>query len=769
MNTYSYLRHLLNDERALWSYSMEGRCLSVDDVKRHVMLKERGLSVQIPDHYYRLGLERSFDGIKELSQLFTVGLGRIARRYLEIRHGKIYVVANLQNEWQLMLPSMPPLLLIAMRLWQEFPLERGEEKDYVKKYIIPNVSYTALVSPYLPRLEEMMVGGGLSDIHLHLNGALETDITWQDFLSKPFEIRDELEKAFEKGKVKEQYLEVSSLLNPAKFYQLLRTAALLRELLFRYVNGISMDNMSLMDGNPTLETLLKRVKEADGEETDKRHPLAGIVGDDIPSHVLEALLYIEVFQYLSLHPDNDTVSSVFHYYLLILGLVNRMLVQQTVHYGFEEFQKFTMNGLREYSEKHYSRRFLQMAGNKLRYINLLEGRFSPKDSKTMNEDMLDLIRTGWKELTQKQSALGIKEARLYMVAHFIKQPDNHPDGLIRHKALRLRVEHRAEVLTEMFKEQTFYNEAITGIDAAASEFDAPPEVFAPVYRKLRSAGFEHFTYHAGEDFFHILSGLRAIYEAITFLDLRRCDRIGHATAAGVPVGLWRKNVGERIFIRQGEWLDNLLFAYCMINQYGDTEMHSLLPLIALRIDKLNYAIYQEYLPLTLQIDSWQERYRNPQKILDGYETDGFNPSEKEKLFLSYHSKTVAERYNAIIEIDSLELFNEQHLTKLQQIVLGIMHDREIVIETLPTSNVIIGNHHSFSTYHLITWYEWKRQGLPIPPIVVGTDDVGIFATNIYNEYCNIYCQMMYDKRMNAEDIMAFIRELDANARLYAFK
>ena len=320
MNTYSYLRHLLNDERAIWSYSMEGRRLSLDDVKRHVMLKERGLNVQIPDHYYRLGLERSFEGIKELSQLFTVGIGRIARRYLEIRHGKIYVVASLQNEWQLMLPSMPPLLVMAMRLWQEYPLEQGRENEYVKKHIIPNASYTALPSPYLPRLEELLTGGGLSDIHLHLNGALETDITWQDFLSKPFEIRNELVKAFEKSKVKEQYLEVSSLLNPAKFYQLLRTAALLRELLFRYVNGVGMDGMSMMAGNPTLETLLKRVNEADGEEVENGHPLAGKIGDDMPPHVLEALLYIEVLQYLSLHPDNDTVSSVFHYYLLILGL-----------------------------------------------------------------------------------------------------------------------------------------------------------------------------------------------------------------------------------------------------------------------------------------------------------------------------------------------------------------------------------------------------------------------------------------------------------------
>jgi adenosine deaminase len=102
-------------------------------------------------------------------------------------------------------------------------------------------------------------------------------------------------------------------------------------------------------------------------------------------------------------------------------------------------------------------------------------------------------------------------------------------------------------------------------------------------------------------------------------------------------------------------------------------------------------------------------------------------------------------------------------------LLKYLHDKEIVIETLPTSNVIIGHHHDYGTYHLYNWYRWKKEGKPLPPIVVGTDDTGIFATNIYNEYCNIFCQMVYGKGMNADEATAFIRELDRNARLYAFE
>ena len=98
-----------------------------------------------------------------------------------------------------------------------------------------------------------------------------------------------------------------------------------------------------------------------------------------------------------------------------------------------------------------------------------------------------------------------------------------------------------------------------------------------------------------------------------------------------------------------------------------------------------------------------------------------------------------------------------------------MHQKQIVIETLPTSNVIIGHHHSFSTYHLYNWYRWSKDGEKIPAIVVGTDAAGIFATNIYNEYCHIYCMLVFDKGLSPYEAMDYIERLVHNARLYAYK
>lgn len=68
-----------------------------------------------------------------------------------------------------------------------------------------------------------------------------------------------------------------------------------------------------------------------------------------------------------------------------------------------------------------------------------------------------------------------------------------------------------------------------------------------------------------------------------------------------------------------------------------------------------------------------------------------------------------------------------------------MHKKEIVIESLPTSDIRRGHHHGFATYHLWNWMKWEDEGESIRTIVLGTDDTGIFATNTYNEYANIYC------------------------------
>ena len=352
-----------------------------------------------------------------------------------------------------------------------------------------------------------------------------------------------------------------------------------------------------------------------------------------------------------------------------------------------------------------------------------------------------------------------------LVAHYIKKYDSDDidKWKVRFESLRKDAERTTDALIALMNTHSKFSSMLTGVDAAASEFDTPPEVYATSFRRLRKYGMRHFTYHAGEDFFHILSGLRAIYEAIEYLDLQTGDRIGHATAAGVDVKLWKEHIGERLWMRIEDYLDDLVFAYHLIATSEGSNMKSILPQIALRIEEYAAKIYPTTYTVNELIDAWLKRKDDP--LIFSKE----KPNRSEQAWINYHSKDVRKKGKEIILVNPYDVFGEKELVCLQKLLLKVMHQKQIVIETLPTSNVIIGHHHTFSTHQLYNWYIWSKDGEKVPAIVVGTDDAGIFATNIYNEYCHIYCMLVFDKGLSPYEAMNYIERLVHNAKVYAFK
>jgi len=825
MVTSSIIRHLLCDDDSLSSY-FNGKLVSFGDVKRRLLLLERRENSFIADHYYRLNQEKSFDGINSLSEILNKGLFRIADNHLELKNNRIYVKQEKQNEWQELITRIPPLVLQATFLHIHKPLASRKTCDvqnYFKNIILPNARYTALPYPYIPQLEEYIKQkNGLHDLHIHLNGSTETDIAWQDFLKAPDKVYKELNNSYEKQLTKEQFEQESHLTDPIKFRDSLLIARKIRNYIFSMLYPYSLvkddkDNKDNKDDHnkiKSLDQLLQKIQETDSDFYDGiDNPFGDLMANkDVVENYpmsIECLMYVLIFQYLSEKPK-ESISSLFHFYLLILGLANRLLVQQTRQNGFEQFQKQTENDLRAFSEKKYKNRFLQLHGNELRNIRFMEGQFSPKVTREDNQILLHKIFSSWnsfkKQLNNNQTfeqdkIIDINEDEpptLKLIAHFIKLKDAKRET-IRHKTLRKSIWEKATVLCFMKEKSDSYIKDVIGVDAAASEFDAPPEVFAPAFRLLRRRGFEHFTFHAGEDFFHVISGLRAIYESIVFFDLKHGDRIGHAVASGVDTQIWINNVGKSILIRQGEQLDNLLFSYHLIVKEKIDSLKSYLPLLAHEISKLSFDIYKEFYPVDVQLEAWLLRKYCPMLLLSGKKefaepysvycdlewneitenipslknskyTEALTEKDiRVEILEKYHNIEYRRRYEKIIEIDSLAIFDMNAIKELQLAILKYMHKKEIVIETLPTSNVRIGQHHNYDTYHLWNWVKWEEEGHSIPPIVVGTDDTGIFATNIYNEYANIYCHLTSKCKMTHDKVMTLIEKLDKNASIYKFE
>jgi len=787
---YSPFVYLLSDFKSLDIY-LTGEYVSFEKIKSNLFLLHRDANKKIPDHYYKSKLELDFKEIKSLSSLLFFSFQNLSELYLDIRQENqtLLVKGTKFSEWQNIIAVMPPLLVQTSGLYKKYKKDFSDYQSYYDKYIIPNFLYTAIPKPNYSEMFSIPDYNGFSELHLHFNGSVETDNVWQDFLRSPDKVYKDLTKGFININVEEHFEQESHLIKPLKFYNLLKAAIKIRSILYDLIfQPNSRLSATVLNSSDT--QLLSGIifnNNYSGELGSSKHSFLHLLSNpqiDISELSLEALMYTCIFDYLNENNKHkEIVAALFHIYILIKGLSNKMLVQQESQYGFDQFQKHTFNNLRDLNEKTYHQRFYQMSGNSKDNFSFLEGRYAPKGTKLENLFLLNLIEKGW-----KQFKLGSKEEfpKLCVIAHFIKKKDDNKCNWIRHRNLRIEIYKKSQVL-HFLRKDTKYDNLLVGFDAAANELHTPPEVFAPVFRKLKRESNEktQFTYHAGEDFYHPLSGIRAIYEAVEFIDFGQNNRIGHATALGIDWNLWCQELNNCIHIKQGEWLDNLIFVYFLIKNKGLKSLSQLIPILEGKITRLILKVYAYAIPISTYIESWEYRKYCPILLsYDSFENARLSPvfdltewdeidsirdkTEIINALFAYHSIECRKKYDDIIPIVSDEIIKEKQFEQIQLHVLEILAKKKVIIETLPTSNVRISHYKDHSQHHVFRWLKWKEEGKSIPEIVVGADDTGIFSTNIFNEYAHIYGQLTQNNFGLANQPISYIKELIATSEKIRF-
>ncbi len=131
-------------------------------------------------------------------------------------------------------------------------------------------------------------------------------------------------------------------------------------------------------------------------------------------------------------------------------------------------------------------------------------------------------------------------------------------------------------------------------------------------------------------------------------------------------------------------------------------------------------------------------------------------------------------YDKLIKIKATEIFDIDALRALQDSILEMLYEKEIVIETLPTSNVRISYYDTIQNHHI-----WRLLNISedpndktkkvVPPVVVGSDDPGIFSTNIFIEYALIYETLVDKFKMDRNDAIDQIKRLERNSFNYRFE
>lgn len=761
-----FLIRLFSDTESLLEYERLDDSAAIDfsRIYNRLIALVRLSDVNKSDNHFEGLAEMYLPKYSDLPELMSKLACEWGSRVLCQERGRLYVREDRFEEWSKLIVSVSPLWLVGGFIADKVDAEMLKDPFKIGGglyTLFQQFQYTTLLIPFVPNLEYLVDNDGLNDLHIHLNGTTEIDILWLEMLKNPRAVVRDFAKCYE-------------------------SETSVRKLSEQIISGLTPAVLG--------ERLLK-AKELRHELCDLVSQMFGYMDEIKYSLNQELLLYVMVIKLLKKN-RSISVASLFHHYLLIKGLVHRFAVMQHSQTGFSQFQLITSNSFRWGVEKYYKKRFMQLGGsNQKCFVKHIEGRFSPKETVGENRKLLKRIISGFQQAVEECPDT-LEQTQLSLIAHFIKKPESSKDKErgIRHYFLRKELKRKAIALITLIKKNPHsLGCKIKGVDAAASEFDAGPEVFAPIFRSIRNAGIEHVTYHAGEDFRHLVSGLRTIFEALEFLDMKSGDRLGHCTALGVDPGLWKEKAGEDVYLHRGEWLDDLVFVWYLIKETRSGCLQPLILPLESEIAKLSLEVYlQSHQPFELA-NAWLMRKYSVIPELNtlypkgslGYYDSLEQLLEQEKrpewhIFRKYNEPLMysveggvrksfgcRNNYDEIIKVRTGTLFNIDSLKQIQMIILEKLANKNVVLEALPTSNIHISIYDNIKDYHLKRWLDIEQRECLMPSVVLGSDDPGIFMTNIYNEFAMAYLHLGQNK-FSTHKRMELIRCLKEYSEIYKF-
>lgn len=808
--------------------ALENRLLTILEHYRTTLRQVRVMGGHTSISFCHEERERSDPGLNGLLVNLPALLEALAETFLcEASDRSLRVHSRLIGPWQDLILVVPPLLIssawIHRRAWTAADAREGHlaHRALVERMALWLCDSTLPVDND-PALDHLCRTHGLDETHMHLMGATEAEKVWRDALNRPQIVTTELCKALEN--VRETGLRLSigsgvnrllqqedSQLTSVLLRRRLHDAAGLKTMLLHRANGTMAQG-----GDMRLPDRWTKQQERSLAKFPAHTPLV----------VKEAWLLCSIFENLNKKDVCEQSHYWFFHYALLRGQFCRLIVQQAGQTGFDQFQYITLNELRETTEKDYAERFRQIERGQQRGIDFLEGRFAPKDNPTKLVGLLGNILRGYLQflsedergyprdlktksrygsfaelvaLVRDQEAVGqtkpfhtensvgnhramhtgslngTRRLRLGLVAHFIKRHSRDDQYNLterytlrppcRHVKMRNDCAKQARILGQLLRDIPHLTHFIRGADAAGNERQAGPEVLAPTFRILRRAGMQRFTYHAGEDFAHIASGLRAMFEAVIFLNLDAGSRIGHGTAAGLLPEAWWAAIGKSVVLPTEDRLDDLVFARHLL--VSNALLPERLALIDAEICRLAMLIWADpCITPDLLTQAWKLRHLDPLAIRFQHRDPDLHRRAEALLhteaqcndpaayghFLRRHGMVCANpEFTARKMRDEMrrgarqmtvnygsDILDVETLRVLQSCVLKLLNQRRMAIETLPTSNVRISIYHRHEDHHALNWLGLGTESLRMPvDFVVGSDDPGIFATSLRMEYAQL--------------------------------
>lgn len=839
-----FFRHAFSDFLSLGELE-RGNIPSVSDLRRRLFVLERRYDPARPDHFYNAYLEERFRAAVDIWDFPDLVLSALAERFLETRRGRQVVKREAFADWQNAIGSLSPLALLVHATAHDPELRHraGADPGPMLEAVLGG---SACAAPFLPALDDLIDREGLYDAHMHLNGSTEVDVVWADAVMRPRAYLKIFNGTSSGAAVKELFDQIESGLSALTIFGRLRAARRVRHLTAREIRRLEEGGPPSLSVKQLLEAM--DLKRSDSEFPDlpprvSRSPYLTIFpGAETRSPlVAEAAFLFTCFEAARRRPElRDVVGLALWHSFTVFSQVARLTVQQVDQTGFHQFDKFTAAGARDSVERAYKARFGQLNGSgPTGDLAYMDGRFAPKDTPARTVDLLGRVVDGllsYRRCPRREGGRGLagkapdclkgpctcdqRKDRMdvALVAHFVKKADDVPKlspagepsttAHGRHVNVRRGLAKQYRALRRVLDRSEIARTIVRGIDGAGNELDAPPEIFAPTYRALRESGdVVGASFHVGEDFVHLVSGVRAVEESVRFLGLAAGDRVGHAVALGVEPEIWSDRIGDRVLIRDEDRLDDAVYTLGVLRDAGERFADE--ARLQHVVEVLSDRIYGEQISLSELERAWKIRDLDILTVLLLEETYDGDPRDAGAFALHARSRCdefvdrdrrrEALRIARTAEADprAFGLYRRRHAPEVRargarynecrvaardglfaEISLPVLHllqthglkllkRRGVVIETLPTSNVRIGAYKDHSEHHLLRWMDLQGTSFGFTPeVCLGSDDPGIFSTNARNEFAHVLLAL--EKRISTRETIEHLKRLNSAGRTSRF-
>lgn len=339
---------------------------------------------------------------------------------------------------------------------------------------------------------------------------------------------------------------------------------------------------------------------------------------------------------------------------------------------------------------------------------------------------------------------------------------------------------REHVFVEALRRWPQLLHVFRGLDVAGDERPGPLWLALPMLQRLRRLSEQlsarhpgltplRLTLHAGEDYGHLLTGLRSIHEPFLWGLLRPGDRLGHAISLGIQPEAWA-GAGGPVRISRWDRLNDLLWLGAAPSRLGVPQSEDQRVRAKREVRSLAREIWARDVPLedlvAMGMSFGDEDLLRRIGLANPVRTAPSGQAAEDLLGALFYEQPVWKR--ASEEIPVSRDLDVRYLGPLQIALRRLVARMRVCVELNPSSNLLVAGLPTLLDEPVFRLRPTDPSRDDIVPVTLSADDPVSFCTGLADEHAYAWAGMVAHGSVGPTYATSWLEEAGRTSWRYRF-